>query len=480
MEQKKRNKSLKIFSLIFVLCIVLLFPLCFAGCGTNNTVYITDIEKTQTVGLVDYYTIYYSDGTTSSFTITNGQDGQDADKVTINEIYEQYKEEYGDISYADFLKEYLTFNTDYSQVINSCLLSSLKIYSEFYVTTLDISSFIPQMIDATSISGGAGIIYKMDSDYTYVVTNYHVIYSSSANADNGSNFARKIVGYLYGSEATPTASGTSENGYTTYDYGDYAIEFELVGGSIDYDIAVLKVETDKILDVNSDAKAVEFAEEYYVGETAIAIGNPEGEGISVSQGIVSVDSEYIALNIDGTSRNYRSMRIDTVIYHGNSGGGLFNKEGKLIGVTNAGNDDDESINYAIPLEIVKGVVENILYYYDGVNTSSVQKITLGITVSGTDSKYVYDEISGYGQIQEKINIEEVSEGSIAENLGLQTGDIITAIKINDVTYNLNRYYEIGDLLLTIRAGDAIALEYERTNTQYTTTEYTIQSSDFEI
>ena len=36
MEQKKRNKSLKIFSLIFVLCIVLLFPLCFAGCGTNN------------------------------------------------------------------------------------------------------------------------------------------------------------------------------------------------------------------------------------------------------------------------------------------------------------------------------------------------------------------------------------------------------------------------------------------------------------
>ena len=478
MEQKKSRKSFIILFTVFCMCCVLLIPLCFAGC--SNETYITKIEKTDTVGLVDYYTITYSDGTTSTFTITNGEDGsdgQDAENVTIDDIYEKYKEVYGeDLSYADFLKEYLSVSVDDSQVINYCLQSSLKIYSEFYVTGYS-QTWPPQLTDTVSMSGGSGVIYKMNDDYTYVVTNYHVIYNQDANDENGSKFARRIVGYLYGSESSPVESGTDNNGYPNYDYGDYGIEFELVGGSIEYDIAVLKVETSRILEINPNAKAVTLADGYHVGETAIAIGNPEGYGISASQGIVSVDNEYISLSIDNTSRVYRCLRIDTAIYHGSSGGGLFNSDGELIGITNAGAEENQNINYAIPIEIVQGVADNILYYYNGENTTEVHKISLGVTVSGTNSKYVYDEISGYGNIIETINITEVTEGSIAETIGLQSGDIIKSITINDVTYELNRYFEIGDILLTIRADDKIIIDFERDGSTYQTTPYTVQTTD---
>ena len=208
------------------------------------------------------------------------------------------------------------------------------------------------------------------------MTNYHVIYDSKADADlNGGMTARQVYCYLYGSEDTPVQKETGrtdsngnpiyetdENGCIVYDYGDYGVKCDIVGGSIEKDLAVLRAKTSELKNINPDIKAVTLAEDYYVGETAIAIGNPENEGISVTKGVVSVDNEYITLSIDGTKRAYRSIRMDTALYGGNSGGGLFNAEGKLIGICNAGDSTDQNINYAIPLDIVKGTVGNILYY----------------------------------------------------------------------------------------------------------------------
>jgi len=481
MEQKKIDKIkllLKILVVILCFSIAIFVSIFFTGCNQSNlTVYITNIEKQNTLNNVDYYLITYSNGTTSTFTIENGEDGKDVD---INKIYEKYIEEYGNISYADFLREYLDFSVnDNSMVINSCLQSSLKIYTEFYTTSFNGygRGFIPQYTKSVSVMCGSGVIYKIENDYTYVLTNYHVVYSSSANEDNGSNIANRIVGFLYGSEDSPVDSGTIQNGYTVYDYGDYGIEFTYVGGSIDYDIAVLKVETSKIQGINENIKAVELADNYYVGETAIAIGNPENEGISVTQGIVSVDNEYITLAIDDTSRNYRSIRIDTAIYGGSSGGGLFNAYGELIGITNAGDSEDQNINYAIPVEIVGNVAENILSNYNGTNATTVKKATLGVTVNSKNSKYVYNSVLGYGEIVEDIEIDSIVDSSIAENLNLQSGDIIKSITINNKEYSLNRIFEIGDILLKIKQNDIITISYKRNNIAYSTNAYTILESD---
>lgn len=271
---------------------------------------------------------------------------------------------------------------------------------------------------------------------------------------------------------------TDSSGNTYLDFGDYGIQCEYIGGAIAYDLAIIRAKTTDVTNINENVKAVTFAEDYYVGQTAIAIGNPNGDGISVTEGIVSVDNEFISLAIDGTSRSYRSIRIDTALYHGNSGGGLFNANGQLIGIANAGNVTDQNINFAIPIQIVKGVTENImLHYNDGDDsTNGVYKITLGITVTAQNSKYTYDVENGYGKITEEIVVSEITSGGIARKIGLKSGDVLTAIIINGVQYELDRYFDIADHILYLTKDASFSFVYEQNGSEKTTSSYTVSSS----
>ncbi len=440
--------------------------------GLTDGISISSIEKTKTEGLVDTYTIYFNNGTSTTFEITNGKDGVNgsdgkdgtSSELTVLDAYNTYKELYNsDISYEEFLSLFINSDekklTNLASVINNCLRSVVKIYCP-YTTGRNYGC-----------SAGAGIIYKIDSEYTYIVTNYHVVYTSSLYSS--STISSDIHCYLYGSEGSPTSSNT---GYT---WDSYAIECEYIGGAINYDLAMVRAKTEDIYNINENVCAVEFADDYYVGETAIAIGNPNDEGISVTKGIVSVDNEYITLAIDNTKRQYRSIRIDTALYSGNSGGGLFNEEGQIIGLANAGSTDDENINYAIPLNIVKNVCENILYYATDNDdlTQGVYKITLGVTVTSQNSKYVYDSSTGYGTIKEEIVIKEVLQDSISNSLGLKENDIIKSIIINDKEYLLNRYFDLGDILISLKENDIISIKYERDGLTYNSSNYNILNKD---
>ncbi len=471
-------KKFKKYMLSIMAVLVIVFcGVFFAGCSSPA---IVSIEKTSSVGYVDTYTITYSNGKTSTFEITNGKngkDGKDGKDVSIAEIYQEYVNEYGEISYQDFLKQYLSVNTNgNASVINECLQSTLKVYTKFYETTTSSGFFGGQTQKSVAIYTGSAIIYKMYEDYTYVITNYHVVYDSKANSDTKDKIAVEIVGYLYGSEDSPSKKDTTTNGYDDYSYGDYAINFDYIGGSIENDIAVIRTKTTNITKINKNAKQVKLADKYYVGQTAIAIGNPEDEGISVTEGIVSVDNEYITLDIDGTSRYYRSIRIDTALYSGNSGGGLFNSDGELIGITNAGDNEDQNVNYAIPLSIATGVADNIIQYYTGSSTNAY-KITLGIQVVSKNSKYTYDKSTGYGEISEDIVISTVEQNSIASVMGLKVGDTIKSMSINGKEYTLSRSFNIPDLLLTVRQNDSINFTVLRNNTQTTLTAYTVTTTN---
>lgn len=469
----KNNKKrlLVLFAVLLAVCVTLCgLTACF---GNDDTVYVTGIVKTATNDNGDVYTVYYSDGTTSTINVTNGKDGDD---VTAEDVYQEYVKRYGEISYSDFLTLYLNFNVNDCSAINRCLQSVAKVYTEF---TEYSSSFgyIGSTSKKTAVYCGSAVIYKINSDYTYFITNYHVVYDADAI---GSKISENVHVYLYGSESSPVAKSTSA--YTDYDYGDMAIYCEYVGGSVNYDIAVIKAKTSDVFSVNENVCEVEFADRYYVGETAIAIGNPEDMGLSVTKGIVSIDNDFINLDIDGTTRSYRSIRIDTSIYGGSSGGGLFNEEGKLIGITHAGDTTDENINYAVPLTIVKNSVENVMHYnLDGNDsTNGVYKITIGITVTQDNSKYVYDEKSGYGTIYEDVLISSVNEKSIASDLNLQSGDQITAIYINGERKEITRYYDIGDCLLMIFENNSIQFEFKRDGVVKTSSVYVVKSSDLSL
>lgn len=287
-------------------------------------------------------------------------------------------------------------------------------------------------------SAGSGVIIELDRENgnALIVTNYHVVYDVNYGICEG------IAVYLYGSE-----------------YADSQITATYVGGSMNYDIAVLYVENSDIIK-NSSVCAVEIADSdlVSVGQTAIAIGNAEGYGISASNGIVSVDSEYIDMltSDDSALISFRVMRIDTAVNHGNSGGGLFNAQGQLIGIVNAKiiSDDVENIGYAIPSSLAIAVARNIIDNCFEKECSTLQRCMLGITIKTATSSAKYDEGTGLVQIVESVEVVEVSRGSIAYGV-IESGDVLVSATLNGVTKEITRQFHVIDFMLNARAGDTV-------------------------
>ncbi len=442
---------------------------------------VVAIEKTGTEGAVDTYTITFKDGSTTTMQITNGVNGtdgangtdgvngKDGQDLSLSELYSAYRAEYPTATYEEFLQAMCAVNVGGNEAaIHRALQSSAKVYAQFYESKTGYSH------GETKLYSGSAVVYQMTSTDVYFLTNYHVAYSGDA-IDN--KISTKMTCYLYGSEDFPSKlTAKDAYGRTQYNYGEYAIECEYVAGSVTADLALLRASKADVFAINDAIVPVTFAEEYHVGQSAIAIGNANGEGISVTEGIISVDNEYTQLNIDGTTRSYRSMRIDTAIYHGNSGGGLFDYEGKLIGITNSGTETYESINYAIPLGIVKNVAKS-LYDYSGSSQKQAKKITFGVTVQSQNSKYVYDAVKGFGKIVEEISVSEITAGSVAEAMGLQVGDVITGLYIGGDYTQFDTSAELGDLCYAVREGDVIALTYTRGGTARTGTSFTVTAGN---
>lgn len=422
---------------LFLLAPILSLAILAGGCSLTR-VSVTSIEKTASYETEDVYTVNYSDGSSSSFTVKHGKD------VTIQDLFDRYKEEYGDeLTYNEFLQKYLTVTDESSIAVKTGLLSSFRV----------------QASNSNTSQQGSAVLYAVNEskNEAYIITNYHVTYiSGSYRGGIASNLACSV----YGSDHT-------------------SLPCEYIGGSASSDIALLKTNLSALQSVNPDVKPVTFADSYSVGDTVYAIGNTEGEGISATKGIVSVDSEDVTMSTDGTRRTHRAMRIDAAIYHGNSGGGLFNTKGELVGITNGGDETDQNVNYAIPLSIVQGTADNILHYYsDGdTGTSGAYKITLGFTATSKNARYIFDETSGTAYIKEDIVIAGVNAFSIASNLNLRADDIITGIEVNGTQHPLNRSYEIYDILLTVRAGDEIKISFTRGGNQSTTSAYTVETEE---
>ena len=340
---------------------------------------------------------------------------------------------------------------DYRRNINEALLASVSIYCEY-----------PREGKESGYSAGSGVIYKLNKEAgnAYIITNFHVVYHSSAEGD--SKISPNIRIYLYGGYFAG-ADTMNETG----------IKAEYVGGSMTYDIAVLKVTDSEILK-NSDAKAVKVANSNLIlpGIRAIAIGNPEGMGTSVTSGVVSVESENITMpSIDGSNatNTMRVIRIDTAVNEGNSGGGLFNENGELMGIVNAKTKSltVDNIGYAIPSNIAVYCAENILDNCDGNENTQIIKCLVGITVQTTDSRADYDEKSGDITLYDTVTIVEISPTSLAKGT-LMVGDVLHKIKLGENDeIRILRQYELIDLMLKARVGDTISITVLRDGQEIT-------------
>lgn len=336
------------------------------------------------------------------------------------------------------------------------LTSTVSIFCNFTVTTTSSRGW-PFGGGGTTTSqaksAGSGVIYKtLDDGTAYIVTNYHVIYYKNAD----SKISNDIYIYLYGME-----------------YSGMEIKADYLGGSMEYDIAVLKVQSDYLKNNGTypyhqvtigDSSTLE------VGESVIAVGNPESDGLSVTNGVVSVESENITMYLanETTTTSRRVIRIDAAVNSGNSGGGLYNQDGLLIGIVNAKTVDEEveGMCYAIPINIASAISDKVISTCDGINTTTISRVYLGINTGIASSVAHYDEETGRLSIVQQIGVSSVSLTGDSYGI-LKENDIFVSAVYNNKTYIINTNYALEDLLLKINKGDSIELNIIRGGVQQT-------------
>ena len=371
-----------------------------------------------------------------------GGDGQDATGITIADAYEEWLARGNEGSFNEFLKEYLSAdpNNIYGydvDVLQHNIMSTVSIYCAYQAKDSDLSA-------------GSGVIVELDKEKgnATVITNYHVVY----NAEASEKISQDICLYLYGG-----MTGYDDDGSIG---GPGGIHASYVGGSMTYDVAVLKVENSEVLK-NSVAEQAKIgdSETLTIGEKVFAIGNAEGDGMSVTAGVLSVDSEYIDLaSADEKSTiSFRVMRMSAPINHGNSGGPLFNSKGELIGINNAKRveEDVEGMGYSLPITQVMNVVKNVL-----ANGGSVKRALFGVTVQTVDSKAVWDEARGRVKIVDTLKVSEVSKGSIGYGK-FKVGDFISSVVIGGVEYPVERSFQMIDKMLSVCYGDEVKVKVIR-------------------
>ena len=433
----------KICSIVCIVCVLFSFPFALASCNSNDAVGIQSAEINENGELV----LIYSDGSEQNLGVvvgkdgTNGVDGKDGADGANGE---------NGTNGSDGSITITTSGSNIPAASSKGLRSAVSIVCKFQATVQQ-GGWRPGSSSTTTkdySSAGSGVIYQMDTSEgdAFIITNYHVVYDASSNTENG--ISEDISVYLYGSEIE-----------------EKAIKATYVGGSLYYDIAVLRVEDSEILAASSaSAVTATDSDEIVVGDGAIAIGNAQGLGISSTSGVISVDSEYITMTAadEKTKVSFRVMRVDTAINSGNSGGGLYDDEGNLIGIVNAKiiYDGVENIGYAIPSNVAVSIAENIIDYCYGTDTERVQRAFLGITVSALDSKAVYDSTTGLISIKETVSVYEVSSDSLADGV-LQAGDVLVSANINGNTTEITRQYHIIDMMLDVRVGDVVTLKILR-------------------
>ena len=258
---------------------------------------------------------------------------------------------------------------------------------------------------------GSGVIFSKEG---YIVTNLHILNSNNINVqlNNGKNYPANII-------------GIDKNA----------------------DIAVLKISAEENLNPINIANS----DNLKIGDKVLAIGNPYGIGISVSNGIVSA-----------TGRDYGNpylqlIQTDAAINPGNSGGALINENGNLIGINSkifSSTGAYQGIGFAIPSNLVVQIATQLIRF------GEVKSLWIGnFRVSRVDLK-INDKYSSGLRIVEMEKI-----GPLFDR-GIQINDIIT--KINDQESNWN------SLIQSLRyatLGESLKLEFYTVSNEFKTYEF---------
>ena len=284
-----------------------------------------------------------------------------------------------------------------AQIVEKSADAVVEITTESVVT----GSFSQQYIQS---GAGSGVIVTTDG---YIVTNNHVI------------------------------EGASHITVTLRDQTEYT-DVEVVGTYEAGDIALLKIKPKGTL----KAATLGDSDKIAVGDYAVVIGNPLGQlgGTAQVETLVTIDNQTMNL-----------LQTNAEISPGNSGGGLFNGAGELIGIVNAKSSSEsaEGIGFAIPINDVQDVLSDLKQY--GYVKG---QIDLGMSLADLNSTA---QLWMFGANQTGVYVTSVNDGSNAYKAGFKGGDIITAVNGKEVKSTT----ELNAIINKLKVGDKATFKVYR-------------------
>lgn len=263
-------------------------------------------------------------------------------------------------------------------------------------------------------ASGSGVIYTEDG---YIITNNHVV------------------------------AGADEINVTLKNRKTY--KATVVGVDPSSDLAVIKI----------DAKNLPYivwgnSDEVKLGQWVLAIGYPLNLDVTVTAGIVSAKARSIGINDRQSQSPIESfIQTDAAVNQGNSGGALINTDGQLIGINSAIASPTgyySGYSYAIPVNIVKKVVNDIVKY------GTVQRAYIGLSYPKETITDEQKEKLGIKD-EEGVYVTDVSDDGAAKAAGIKAGDVIT--KVNGVAVSSGP--EMVEQVARYKPGDKITVSYMR-------------------
>ncbi len=318
------------------------------------------------------------------------------------------------LTISDAEQEAKTINT-----VQNCMASVVGVYMSESTTTFTGET------EEQDTGAGSGVIITADG---YIVTNNHVVEGLG-----------NISVYLQDGTKYPAT---------------------LIGTDSFSDLAVIKIEAE-----NLPTATLGNSVNSVVGSTVYAIGNPLGLFTSsVSRGIISGLDRTIT--IDGVSMTL--MQTDAAVNPGNSGGGLFNSDGELIGIVNAktASVDVEGLGFAIPIDSAKPIVSDLMDLgyvtgrpYIGISMQDVSLRYGNGNSYGYNFGFGYDPFSFFNSYVTRVQVMAVEEGSAAEAGGMLVNDIITALDGKEISGTS----QFAAMLYEYNVGDTVTITVLRGN-----------------
>lgn len=308
-------------------------------------------------------------------------------------------------------------DTSVADVAEKVMPAIVSVYNKY----TEESEFFGRKYTQEGESAGSGIIIEETADELLIVTNNHVV----EGADSLS------VQFIDETNCEASLKGTD----TSSDLAVIAVSLDSLTGETKEKIAIAEL---------GDSDALR------IGEHAIAIGNALGYGQSLTVGYISALNREITSE-DGITGTF--IQTDAAINPGNSGGALLNSGGQVIGINSnkIGGSAVEGMGFAIPISKAIPIIDSLKTQESRTKVAEEEQGVLGIYGISVTS----DVASAYG-LPVGAYIEEIIEGTGAQESDLQQGDIITAINGQTITgmedlQNQLAYYSAGEkVTLTVQ------------------------------